>query len=699
MRNSGVRNLVACLLLVLLQHPGARAQNSKVDLSGWWSDGRNIVEIKQAGTDLRIVGASGEEFIGTLTGNRFEVRHRLDQRTVRKSLPQWVQEELIGKDVSIQGTLLGDNRTITATFVNLEIKWEQKGEARRITERKAIKIPLRLTAVTAKWDEPADSLGSHFRLEGFSQPVAGVHYLPEHTVVTLLIESPTDLSKSIEDIEIRNLFGSLQEGRHLKPPYSKIAFNPERNRMEITFDGEEVLRQIPAGVNLNVLLATATIRTDPSENAAELVTKNVLHIFRQKLVVFLPGVLGSVLWVKRNGEDVEAYPRFSKGLVPEEIPALGEQYLKLLDLGPDGKPTDASRVTKIDLFRSFGVGSGAEVGIVPIVSDLFSRLVPDSLVYDVERLDAVKEPPNHPRLFSNDVRVPYYLLQPWPYDWRLDLQTTLEILLGPNEGGKVDPPYSSPPSLKRIVNSKKEKNIYLDDKVAVVGHSTGGVILRGAVARGEAKDLVEKAFFIDVPLFGAPKAYFVYLTGAMGIPFLGDAQMQLLSPNMPIVYHLAPTRNYPDPVATADGRTWYRRYTDARDIMRLMVDEARTKKLYPGPGLHAREWNRNLELDAEAYHLRSQGPPAMGWKNCVVFSSTKPAAEGKTIGRIFITNYGVDFDSVVGDGTVPLTSQLGDFAQHDETRRVPIPNSPLHAAAPNQEYVWEEIIKELTIYP
>ena len=89
----------------------------------------------------------------------------------------------------------------------------------------------------------------------------------------------------------------------------------------------------------------------------------------------------------------------------------------------------------------------------------------------------------------------------------------------------------------------------------------------------------------------------------------------------------------------------------------------------------------------------------MGWKNCVVFFSAKPPAEGKTIGRVFITNNGVDFDPVVGDGTVPLAGELGDFAQHDETRRVPIPNSPLHVAAPNQEYVWEEIIRELTIYP
>jgi hypothetical protein len=59
----------------------------------------------------------------------------------------------------------------------------------------------------------------------------------------------------------------------------------------------------------------------------------------------------------------------------------------------------------------------------------------------------------------------------------------------------------------------------------------------------------------------------------------------------------------------------------------------------------------------------------------------------------------VEYEAIRGDGTVPLVSQLGDFAEHDEVEKKPVPGSPTHTLAPNQDYVWAEIIKKLIVYP
>ncbi len=80
-------------------------------------------------------------------------------------------------------------------------------------------------------------------------------------------------------------------------------------------------------------------------------------------------------------------------------------------------------------------------------------------VYQVEEQSAVEEPAGHIHLTRSGQPVQYYYVQPWPYDWRLRLEESVDYLAGiPSHPGKktgfvsrVLPPYDMPPSLKEII--------------------------------------------------------------------------------------------------------------------------------------------------------------------------------------------------------------------------------------------------------
>jgi hypothetical protein len=707
---------VVCAVLVLLFAPAVSPCQSGIDIAGIWSDGRHAVEIEQNGSKITLRTITGQEFRGNIADGKIDLKDVLSSDTVGKGLPDSVRQRLVGQEVYVRGTVHADKNFIDATYVDKDVEWGKNPSGQEIAQFKDLRIPMPLTRlkITARWEEPQDTMGAHLKLEGFNKTLAAVRYVPKKSEAVLLLDGKgVDLSRKISDIEIRNLIGPTTQGVHLRPPFSEVSFEADRGVTRIVFDAGKVLAAVPAVININALKATVETHPVTLKHTFRYESSNLLHIFRQKLILFLPGVCGSVIWVRPNGlggEEVEAYPRMSTGSVPVDPDSFFRQYLTLLASDADGEPCRGCEATKIDLFRSYGVGSGATIDVVPVISSLTRNLpklpplnldLNDTLVYDVERRQAVRDPKFHPRLLNAvGEPVPYYILQIWPYDWRGRLERQVDILMGQGGGVQVDPPYARPPSLAHILEMKKKTYPFLDDKIAVVGHSTGGVILRGLLIRPGIEHIVDKAFFINVPHWGAPKAYFVYLTGDMGIPFLGKSQMQLLAPNMPILYYLAPSLAYPDPVAKIDGRLVRREPDNVGLILSQLISEARKNGKYPPQGHMATEWNYKLERDAAKYHTEiASNTVRIGWENCMVFVSGMSGDESKTIGMVYVDDAGVHFDSVAGDGTVPLRSQIADFGDHAEAQIRPIPGSPFHVQAPNQEFVWEEIIKELTVLP
>ncbi len=83
------------------------------------------------------------------------------------------------------------------------------------------------------------------------------------------------------------------------------------------------------------------------------------------------------------------------------------------------------------------------------------------------------------------------------------------------------------------------------DKVDVVAHSTGGLLVKQYAMNHPADNHIGKAVFLGVPNTGAPKAIKTLLEGdSFGIPWLADSEMQKISKNLPIVYDLMPSGKY-----------------------------------------------------------------------------------------------------------------------------------------------------------
>jgi hypothetical protein len=674
-------------------------------IGGIWTDGKYIFDIDQNGGNVTL--RTGQEFRGTLAGGRLTVTTRLTDATVRKDRPDWVRRKLIGQTVSIVGTVRPDGNFIDAQYLDKDVKWEQKDTVETLEPVHDVAVPLRLTRleVTARWEEPAATMGAHLKLSGFTETLAAVRYTGADTSVNLILDGKgVDLSQSVVDISLTNRLGSSNPNGspaqpiHVSPPYAGVAFDPALGVTRFTFKANDILTRLSAQINRDALSATVMLQPAAAGRMLQPRTTNILHVFRQKLIVFLPGVCGSVIWVRPDGtaaSEVEAFPRWSKGDVPANVADFRNRYLLLLRMNPDGTPCSTCAATKLDLFRSYGVGSGASVNVLPLLSPAGRFFKSDTLVYDVERMQALKKPQGHPTLLdAGGTEVPYYVLAPWPYDWRGRLEDQVRVLMGSGGGDAVDPPYASPPTLAHILEVKKKTYQFLDDKIALAGHSTGGVIMRGLLSQPGVEALVDKAYFIDTPNWGAPKAYFVFLTGDMGIPFLGEKLMQFVAPNMPIVYYLSPTLDYPEPFVRSHG-TEVPRQDNIGGSMSLLVQDARSAGLYPAADAGWGGWNDGLEKSAAAYFAGIHGNPMqIGWQNTLAFVSSMPAAKGHTIGMVWVDRAGVHVGEVAGDGTVPIVSQRADFPKKQIRE---IPGSPLHAEAANQEFVWQTIVDDLIV--
>jgi len=85
------------------------------------------------------------------------------------------------------------------------------------------------------------------------------------------------------------------------------------------------------------------------------------------------------------------------------------------------------------------------------------------------------------------------------------------------------------------------------DKVDVVAHSQGGLVVKKYVVDHPTEHHIGKAIFVGVPNTGSLKAIKVLLQGDnFGVPGLSEAEMKKISANMPTVYDLLPTQKYYD---------------------------------------------------------------------------------------------------------------------------------------------------------
>jgi hypothetical protein len=255
-----------------------------------------------------------------------------------------------------------------------------------------------------------------------------------------------------------------------------------------------------------------------------------LFLYCRKTAVFLPGLFGSQIHFTAADGSTIGYPMFSDTFW---------QSIGALECDEQGVPLIPHPTTSLLMLRGFRF--------------IASRVIDPFSAYHEARITVLPHVPPQFRL---------YTLIIYPYDWRADL-TDAAAQLNQN----LFQLQNAPSGLKQAPDT--------DDQVAVMGHSTGGVVIRRALGRITDQDcldpavkgnhpvpdtLISLAFFLSVPFDGAPKALPVLMTGLQEpegsrmIPFLVPESLVAVSLAMPIVYHLATTGDYAYRPASSPSR-------------------------------------------------------------------------------------------------------------------------------------------------
>jgi len=205
----------------------------------------------------------------------------------------------------------------------------------------------------------------------------------------------------------------------------------------------------------------------------------------------------------------------------------------------------------------------------------------------------------------------------FPYDWRLNLETTKDLL-----------------------NQKIEELKLQTGKVDIIAHSMGGLLVK-AYLDTYSNDAVDKLIFVGTPHLGAPKAGKVLLQGdRFGIPWLENDRIKEIAENSPAIHQLLPSKTYFD-----QFQGYIRVYGDSQ-----LRDYESTKTFF----IEDRDKNSSMFQIAEAFSDENYSDTNLDGLNIYNIAGCKQSTQS----AYFIGGLGVitrvGYSS--GDGTVPLVS-------------------------------------------
>jgi hypothetical protein len=498
------------------------------------------------------------------------------------------------------------------------------------------------------------------------KPVLPVKYVPHGPVfveVQLTNSNPNpppdeDLTKAFVTVTVRNLFPFTQLKGGVV--YDGVQPLDKTGKGDLIIDIDAVLKALAAGENKNLVEASVKVCYRGKTQASA--TTNLLNVLREKLIVFLPGVLGSKITVQ-GSTSPDFPPSYPFPPANSSVANLAFDPTTL---------TPKNQAVALSLFDEYRV---------PYLG------VKLATIYDIDTPLHVAINQQLPDLTVAGRKLTYYDAVPWPYDWRLKLEDHVAALASKPAG--PNPPFTSPP-LSDLINAAKAQHPYLADKVALAGHSTGGLIVRSALtptppglpSGQNFRQWVDRAFFINTPFLGAPKAYYALMTGDMVAGLLDRDILKQIAPDLPIVYYLAPIAGYIDPSNTNGGDLVMQYPTGpAKTFSSTRASPAAT---YMTPGIKAAQqgsppapppgpWNTALAKAADDFFQNiGTSAPVIGWENTVVFAGTLPLGmpcptdpkppnpSGTTPGTVVVVGPGsVIAKCTEGDGTVPLQSLVG----------------------------------------
>jgi len=225
-----------------------------------------------------------------------------------------------------------------------------------------VKVEEKLISVKAEWQLIESASPDKWRIEGLEKPVLPVKYVPQGQVALIvnideLLPEAADVSQ-VEDSDLDiDLSGAMIHVK-ISNPLSREArvlekqLKPNFNRQGIAviqLNLDELLGSTGSFVNQNALEAQVRVKWEDKELRAP-PTTNLLHILRQKLILFIPGVCGSRITVT-SYPDREAYPEWSWFSYSSDEDSPLTVQLNWLHTLSDGSP--ASKAARLDLFRYF----------------------------------------------------------------------------------------------------------------------------------------------------------------------------------------------------------------------------------------------------------------------------------------------------------------------------------------------------------
>jgi len=268
------------------------------------------------------------------------------------------------------------------------------------------------------------------------------------------------------------------------------------------------------------------------------------------------------------------------------------------------------------------------------------------------------------------------------YDWRKDNRLSANML-----ATFVDL------ILKKVAVHAKQEGCTAPKKVALVGHSMGGLVIKWYVTqilKNKALDVVDKIITIATPYRGSLKAVEALLPGARNFFGLESQKaMRTVSRTLPGVYQLLPSwqgavvdGKTKEPLSIFDRKNW-------QDNLLKKMDQDYGRAFFQAMLDDAREFTDAVKEDYSAEIARrvvcAYGTGSTTWKQALV---TK--ADGNWY----------DFEHVVeddnGDGTVHTVSSRVQAAKEFKDEKQMIELGGQHAQMPNHGVVQDFIVQILT---
>jgi Lecithin:cholesterol acyltransferase len=454
------------------------------------------------------------------------------------------------------------------THFDYVAEWEYGGVARS-TDANATPFgpkqwPLRQGIIRRKFRYYEATLTDDDRKEVLYLPVPRINGTPTYPSLSVVIAlrkrdggdsvRGSDWANTDVDVLVSNLF-RLTDGKARTIALKGKLDETLTCRIDIPAADVETWFKLgaPLGVEINDNLIdfqfTLNGVKEMDGNPVQGQARTRVFLYCRQNIVFLPGLFGSQLKYTTSDKEIHGYPDWWNDPIKDAFPPNPlalipdlSQKADFLECDDQGVPLVACPKPTLLMLRPFG-WFGLDKDVIH----------PFQSVHDA-RMALYPKVPEGFLLFTLIIH---------PYDWRADLTDAAAELL------------------KRLfeLQIKLQQEGDNDDQITVVGHSTGGVIIRRALAPIEKSELgpgvdaavksatlfpsdrlIKFACFLSVPFSGAPKAGAVLMTGQQEpggepmIPFIDPNSLRHVSLSMPIVYHLHVSAQYPHRPLTSPSR-------------------------------------------------------------------------------------------------------------------------------------------------